>query len=175
MDDRRSNPRRLAAGPLALLIALICGGCGYSIRPPYRSDIRTVYIPIIKSTSFRRDINIELTNKLRVEIQNRTPFKVVGSPEGADSTLEGTITMVDKNALVESPNNLPRQIQGTIIVQLKWIDNRLSVEQKRDIAPTVVAESAPFYPELGETAQLGFDKAIDKMVRQIVGMMEEPW
>ena len=28
---------------------------------------------------------------------------------------------------------------------------------------------------IGETAQLGFDKALDKLVQQIVGMMEEPW
>ena len=160
---------------LLVLVALATSGCGYSFRPPYRDDIRTVYVPIFKSQSFRRDLNLQITNRLIYEIQNRTPFKVVGSPDEADATLEGTIMYADKNMMVENPNNLPRQILGTLFVNVKFIDNRLAIEKKRALAPVPVIETAPFYGEIGETAQLGFDKAIDKLCRQIVGMMEEPW
>jgi hypothetical protein len=166
---------RTCRPPIALAAALLLAGCGYSIRPPFNPDVRTVYIPVVKSQSFRRDLNLELTDMLRAEIQNRTPFKVVGSPEGADTTLEATITLVDKNATVENPNNLPRQIMGNLNVQLKWIDNRLSYEKKKEIQPVTVVESVPFTPEIGETAQLGFTKALDRLVRETVGMMEEPW
>src|SRR5690242_14745514 len=99
----RTPRSRLVA--LCLLAASLPAGCGYSIRPPFNPNIRTVYVPVFKSTSFRRDLNFQLTYKLQAEIERRTPFQVVGSPDGADSTLEGTITFVDKNAMVESPNN----------------------------------------------------------------------
>jgi hypothetical protein len=172
MRTRRSRDGRLVAAVLALAAL---AGCGYSFRPPYDRNIRTVYVPVFKSQSFRRDINIQITDRLKDEIQRRTPYKVVGSPEGADATLEGSISFADKNMQVENPNNLPRQILATLFVNVKFTDNRLSVEKKRTIVPAPVIETAPFYGEIGETAQLGFDKTIDKLVRQIVGMMEEPW
>ena len=44
---------------------------------------------------------------IQKEIKHRTPYKVVGSPEKADTVLEGTINYGDKNIVVESPFNLP--------------------------------------------------------------------
>src|SRR4051794_4238908 len=107
---RESPDRAAAVAALAALVGALAAGCGYSIRPPYSDNVRTVYVPVFKSNSFRRDINLMLTRRIQEEIMNRTPFKVVGSPEGADTTLEGTITFVDKNVQVENPSNLPRQI-----------------------------------------------------------------
>ena len=39
----------------------------------------------------------------------RTPYKVVGTPDGADTVLEGTINFANKNIVVENPWNLPRE------------------------------------------------------------------
>ncbi|MEO6810005.1 MAG: LptE family protein [Isosphaeraceae bacterium] len=177
MRDPRSfkSSRRAIVLMLPMLLALPLLGCGYTLRAPFRDDIKTVYVPVFHSQSFRRDLNFQLTRMVQDEIRRRTPFRVVGTPEEADSTLSGTITFVDKNAMVESPNNLPRQIQGTIMATVKWTDNRLSFEKKRDLQPVPVVESTPFYPELGETAQLGYLKGMEKLARQVVDMMEEPW
>ncbi len=149
-------------------------GCGYSIRPPYDRTIRTVYVPILKSYSFRKDINLELTRQLQQKIEHRTSFKVVGSPEEADAVLEGTINYVDKNLMVQSPYNLPRQLAALITAEVKFYDNRPGAPEK-PLQSVIVSEMANFYPELGETTQLGFNKAMEKMVTQIVGMMEQPW
>jgi hypothetical protein len=173
MRAPRKCPGRVTT--VVTLIGALAAGCGYSIRPPYDANVRTVYVPVFKSNSFRRDLNFMLTRRIQEEIQNRTPFKVVGSPEGADTTLEGTITFVDKNVQVENPSNLPRQIMGTIMVQVRWVDNRLPFEEKRDLKPVTVVETVPFYPEIGEPVTLGWEKAIDKLARQVIGMMEERW
>src|SRR4051794_41273947 len=85
-------------------------GCGYSIRPPGYPDIRTVYIPIFRSLSFRRDIQLMITELTIKEMEERTKYKNVGTPDEADTILEGTINFADKNLIVENPFNLPRQL-----------------------------------------------------------------
>lgn len=168
--------RRLAAAlAVALALPALLVGCGYSIRPPYNATIRTVYLPVFQSFRFRRDLNIQLTEMLRAEIVNRTPYKVVANPEGADARLEGTVIFDDKNVMVENPYNLPRHILGTMTVNVKYTDNRSGVSRSKAIPAAVVTESAPFYPEIGEPAQAGFQKAMKEIVRDIVSMMEEPW
>ena len=82
-----------------------------------------MFVPVFKTQSFRRDVNLNLTELIQKEIMNRTPYKVVGRPEGADTILEGTINYVDKNIVVENPFNLPRELNMTIAVSVKWMHN----------------------------------------------------
>src|SRR4051794_37503970 len=117
---RSVRPKLTRAGLiLGLVLAGLAPGCnitGYSIRSPYNTEIKTVYVPVFKSITFRRDINLMLTELVVKEIERRTPYKVVGNPEGADSTLEGTVNFSDKNVVVENPYNLPRQLTATMVV-----------------------------------------------------------
>lgn len=167
---------RKARGLVCLLVGLApLAGCGYSLRPPFERDIKTVYVGIFKNQTFRRDQNIDLTRMIQDEIRLRTPYKVVGSPEGADMRLEGTITYVDKNVQVENPNNLPRHLLNNINATVTYLDNRTGEANTKSTPPVVVGEMAPFYPEIGETASLGFQKAMQKMAKDIVSMMEAPW
>ena len=91
------------------------------------------------------------------EIERRTPFKVVGKDEGADTILEGLVTFTDKNATVVNPNNLPRQILGGMTVRGPMGRHPHGCDPRRSVeAPEVsVTENVPFFPELGETAELG--------------------
>jgi hypothetical protein len=160
---------------VALLLAIAPSGCGYHVRPPYNSSVKTVYVPVFKSYRFRQDLNLQLTKMLINEINLRTPYRVVSNPEKADARLEGVVTFDDKNVMVEAPTNLPRHIMATMTVKVKFIDNRLTEEDERKISEANVTESASFYPELGETSTAGFQKVMEKIVRDIVNMMEEPW
>ena len=82
-----------------------------------------MFVPVFKTQSFRRDVNLNLTEMIQKEIMHRTPYKVVGTPEGADTVLEGTINFADKNIVVENPFNLPRELNATINVSVKWTHN----------------------------------------------------
>ncbi len=166
------NVRKLLA--LVVLLAGGSWGCGYSLRPPYNAYIHTVYVPVFKTNTFRRDLNLQLTELVIKEIEKRTPYKVVGTPEGADSTLDGEVTFTDKNLMVENPNNLARQYAALLTVSVKWVDNRPGVV-KKDILPTVFSEQTNGYPEIGETALAVFTKVTTKLARDIVNTMEEPW
>jgi hypothetical protein len=166
----------LGAARAVVVAAVLAGlgGCGYSVRPPFDTGIKTVYVPMARSLSYRRDLNKMITERLIKEIEQRTPFKVVGSPEGADATLELTVLYDDKSVMVENPNNLPRQLQALITVEARFLDNRPGADQSA-MPAVVFSDQAYFYPELGETSVAGFTKAIDNLVRQIVSMMEQPW
>ncbi len=161
---------------LGLALAVLAPGCkgtGYSIRAPYDTKIKTVYVPVFKSVTFRRDINIMLTELVIKEIERKTPYKVVGNPDDADSTLDGTINFSDKNVIVESPFNLPRQLTATMVVTATWTDNK--AEKKENPNPAVIAETFNFYPEIGESSEAAFYRTCEKLAVQIVNMMEEPW
>src|SRR3954454_16289915 len=116
-----SRIRRMRAWVL-VMAAVLAGatGCGYSIRAPFDRSVRTVYVPVFRSITFRRDVNFQLTELVQKEIEKRTPFKVVGTPEGADMILDGEINFADKNIIVENPFNLPRQLTAILFVNVKW-------------------------------------------------------
>ena len=165
-----SRVRRSMLGGIAAMLAL--SGCGYELRPPYDKSIRTVYVPVFRSISFRRDVNFQLTEEVIKQIERRTPFKVVGKPEGADTTLEGVINFADKNIILEDPFNLPRQLTANMTAAVTWTDNRT---QKKVGEPMTISTTVNFFPEVGETSTAAFLKANQRLATDIVNAMEQKW
>jgi hypothetical protein len=159
---------------LAALLVAPFTGCGYSIRAPFDKSVKTVFVPVFKTQTFRREVNLNLTEMIQKEIMYRTPYKVVGSPEGADTILEGTINFADKNIVVESPFNLPRELNATVNLRVKWTHNPPTTEEANR-PPTVIAETVNFVPEVGETTLTAFYRVNQQLAAQIVDMMEQPW
>ncbi|WP_169972835.1 LPS assembly lipoprotein LptE [Tautonia rosea] len=179
MAMARTNPR-CGPGPCALLaaiaaLAVIGGGCGYSLRAPFDESIRTVYVPIFRSFSFRDDLNIRLQEELIKEIENRTTYRVVDSPEKADTILSGTVLYAQKFNAVVSPNNLPRQLFADLTIEVSWEDLRNPTDPDKEPPKVTLTQTVPFFPEPGETAFLAYQEAIRRAAVDIVNMMEEPW
>ena len=69
------------------------GFFGWHVGAPYdTSDVKTVFV-YFKTQTFRRDLQLMLTEAVTKEINLRTPYRVVGNPEQADSILRGVITI----------------------------------------------------------------------------------
>jgi len=105
--------RRLACLMAPALVLLAgCATYRFGNNTLYASNVRTVYVPMIQSDSFRTtpsvDIGERLTEAVCKEIEKRTPFKVVGSADGADSVLTGRIVADTKRMVVESPSDQSR-------------------------------------------------------------------
>lgn len=174
-DPKARAPR------LALLVALAIptlAGCGYSLRPPYDRNVRTVYVPVFRSRTFRRDVNLMLTEEVIKEIRRRSPYIVVGNPEGADTTLQGEINFTDKNIIVENPFNLPRQLTATLTANVTWTDNKAQKpigDPSQTNGGMTVTTVYNFFPEVGETSEAAFLRTCQQMAKEIVGAMESKW
>ena len=96
---------RLRCGWIALaLVTMWPSGCGRYVmgtQTLYPPDIKTVYVQMFDSTSFRRGLGERLTEAIVKEIESRTPYKVVNSPD-ADSVLTGRIVNDNKGNLVNA-------------------------------------------------------------------------
>jgi hypothetical protein len=150
------------------------GFFGWHFYAPFdTSEVKTVFV-YFKSQTFRRDLQLRLTELVTKEITMRTPYRVVGRPDQADSILSGTINYADKNLVVEAPTNFPRELNATVTVACNWTHNPpTEVESNR--LPTVVAETINFVPEIGESTLSGFNRVLLSIAKQIVDMMEQPW
>jgi hypothetical protein len=159
---------------MIMLVGTMLSGCGYTIRAPFDKSVKTVFVPVFRTQSYRRDLNLNLCEMVQKEIMQRSPYKVVGRPEGADTILEGTINFADKNTVVENPFNLPRELNATVSVAVKWTHNP-PTEAEKSKPPTTVSETVNFVPEVGETALTAFYRVNQRLAAQIVDMMEQPW
>ncbi len=159
---------------MIMLVGTMLSGCGYTIRAPFDKSVKTVFVPVFRTQSYRRDLNVNLCEMVQKEIKQRSPYKVVGRPEGADSVLEGTINLADKNTVVENPFNLPRELTASVTVLVKWTHNP-PTEAEKSRPPTIVSETINFVPEVGETTLTAYYRVNQRLAAQIVDMMEKPW
>jgi hypothetical protein len=168
--------------PLLVLLLIALGGCaGYQIgnQSLYPTEIRTVYVPVFQSVSFRRDLGERLTEAVGKEIELRTPYKVVADPN-ADSVLSGRLVYESKHVLVPALTGDARETQAEMRVEVSWIDRRGrmlrevgSVPMPPDIAD--VTGTGNMVPEVGQSVATAQQEAICRLARQIVDLMQKPW
>jgi len=158
--------------PLSVLILwqlLVLSGCaGYQIgnRSLYRSDLKTVHVPIFQSNSLRLDLGEWLTEAVVKEIERRTPYKVVSTPL-ADSVLAGRLMWDTKRVLSENIDDFPRDLLLTLTVHVTWIDHRGQI-----LLQEIVRLDADFVPESGQSVTSAKQKVMQRLASKIVSDME---
>ena len=164
-----------------LLLPFLCGCAGYQIgnQSLYPLEIRTVYVPMFQSNSFRRNLGERLTEAVVKEIETKTPYKVVNDPN-ADSVLSGSIVEETKRVLVPSLSGDAREIQVGMRVEVSWIDRKGRMLRPSDAIPCPpeiadVTGTGNVVPEVGQSIATAQQQAICRMAEQIVGLMEKPW
>jgi hypothetical protein len=166
---------------IAMCISPCVAGCaGYNIGPDamFPNDVRTVYVPIFESDSLRRNLGEWLTEAVKKEIERRTPYKVVNSPN-ADSVLSGRIVSDNKRVVVETRNDDPRETEITMNVLVRWVNRRghtVGENGAVNLPPEVlVTAAASTLPEVGQSITTAQQEAIQRLAVQIVELMETPW
>lgn len=167
---------------LAFSFCSLAGGCaGYQVgtRSLYRPDIRTVYVPMFESDSLRRNLGERLTEAVVREIELKTPYKVIHRAD-ADSILSARIIADTKRVVAEDVNDIPRDIETDLIVQVDWSDQRgqFLMQEANFNFSTIsfsVAQNANFVPEGGQSVATAHQAAIQRLAEQIVSQMESGW
>ena len=178
----RCCPRRRI---LVLALPALLAGCAayrFGNNTLYAPNVRTVYVPMVQSESYRTtpgvDLGERLTEALCKEIEKRTPFKVVGDPN-ADSVLTARIVADTKRMVVESPTDQSRQVEMNMQVLVTWADRGGAVLASGNVpmpaASVDVGQAAMLVPEFGRSVVTTQQEGIVKLAQQIVGLMEEPW
>jgi hypothetical protein len=166
------------------MAALFCtSGCAayrFGNESLYAPDVTTVYVPMIESDSFRRDLGERLTEAVIKEIEAKTPYKVVGTPD-ADSILGARLISQRKHVTVENQNDDPRAIDIAMAAEVSWINRR----RQPLCPPTTIplpaelfipmGQTAALLPEAGQSVESQNQVAIERLAQQIVATMEEPW
>ena len=171
---------------IRLLLITLCfapwiAGCaGYQFGPDamFPKDVQTVYVPIFESDSLRRNLGEWLTEAVKKEVERRTPYKVVNTPN-ADSVLSGRIVSDTKRVVVETRNDDPRETEVTFQVLVRWVNRRAhTIGENGAVAlppEIMVTGNASVLPEVGQSITTGQQEAIQKLAVQIVELMETPW
>ncbi len=166
-----------------IFVALtLSGGCAsYQVGQAtlFRPDIRTVHVPVFESDSLRRNLGERLTEAVVKEIESRTPYKVVGSPD-ADSILSGRIETDAKRVVAENRYDDVRDIEADLTVEVRWINRRGEMLMQRSSIPMgplnmAIAKDAQFFPEAGQSLETAQQAVIQQLAREIVGQMEIWW
>jgi hypothetical protein len=171
---------RLSILILACVSVAGCAGYHMGVRSLYAPDIETIFVPIFESNSFRPDLGERLTEAVIKEIEQKTPYKVVGNPDDADSVLSGRILSDEKRVLIENNNDAPRQLEAALVIEVRWVNRRGDLIRDPGAVPLpppllTMQETAALVPEAGQSIATSQQEAIDNLATRIVEMMEIPW
>lgn len=173
---------------------------GYSSRPNYDSNIKTVYVPIPETRSFRREVEFELQKAIVRAIEDRTPYKVTSDCNRADTKLVVSVATYTKGLVNRNQLNEVREAEWVLTADVTWTDLRSGeiLSQPRggsrtpapppfdpdnppppDVKPKAqpvrITSTARELPELGESWASAQKLLVDRMGIQITQMMESPW
>src|SRR6476659_2931502 len=187
MDSQLQNARRRyricnLQFSLCILLLLVFSGCiGYHVGTAslYAPDVATVYVPMIESDSYRRDLGERLTEAVIKEIELKTPYKVVSTPN-ADSILTARLQQDTRKRIVQNAFSDPRVSETELRAEVNWLNRRwlpIVPAQAIPIPAELVAfsQSSNLIPEAGQSVATSQQQAIQRLAQQIVGTMEAPW
>jgi hypothetical protein len=161
---------------------LVSTGCiGYHIGTGslYAPDVATVYVPMIDSDSYRRDLGERLTEAVDKEIELKTPYKVVSTPD-ADSMLSVQLVRDTRKTLVKNAFDDPRVSETELHAKVTWLNRRreaIGPPQMIALPPELIAMNATsnLIPEAGQSIATDQQQAVERLAQQIVASMEAPW
>jgi len=155
------------------MLALVLFGCGYTTTELYDAQYTTVAVPNFGNRTFHQGIEFELREAVIKEIEQRTPYKVVGSPGAADTMLEGVILNIDTPLVSRTPDGgVPQEVEVTVTINFTWRDLRTGETLRGYQGFTATGQFVPDR-RVGEFYQTAQHRAIQRLAEDIVSAMRE--
>lgn len=172
-------PTAIAWLIMALLLVAAPGcaapsGGGYRFDTTFDESIRTVAVPIFRNETTSRGLEVQLTESVMKQLQQRTPWRLVPA-DRADTTLVAVITDTDLSVLSDDPQTGLVQEQAVrITIRFEWRDNRSG-----DIlvARDNYSAAAVFSParNVGDRIEMGQRNAIEELAHDLVSELRSGW
>ena len=154
--------------------AVLFAGCsGYSNKPLYSQDIKSVYVEMFDNATFHRDLEYDLTDAVAKSIEAETPYKIVSDKSRADTVLSGKITAIGSSALtIERETGRALENQAEVTAQFSWKNLKTGEYLLENSTASATASYSEFQ-------QQGFDyaskTAANKLAERIVEQMQTKW
>jgi hypothetical protein len=165
----------------AISFSMLTGCVGYQVGAGslYAPDVTTVYVPMIESDSYRRDLGERLTEAVVKEIELKTPYKVVSTPD-ADSILSARLVNDTRRTIIENAFDDPRLSEVELRAEVTWLNRRrlpIVPTQTLALPPELVliSQTTNLIPEVGQSVATSQQQAIERLAQQIVSTMEARW
>ena len=158
--------------PVAM-ITLLAGCSGYSSRSLFPEGVRTVCIEMFDNTTFRRDLEYELTDALAKRIESETPYKIIHDKNRADTVINGRIISIGESVLTyERATGRPLEKQADVVAVFSWKNLRTGEFITENKKVSAVATFSQFQEQ-------GFDYAskvaANRLAERIVEQMQTAW
>ncbi|QDU58767.1 LPS assembly lipoprotein LptE [Aeoliella mucimassa] len=179
------NYRHLLLLVVGLIAASGCANYRMGNESLYAPDIQTIYVPMIESDSYRRDLGERLTEAVINEVQLKTPYRVVSDPS-ADAVLSIKLNSDIRRTLVEDAFDATRLAENRLQAEVVYVNRRRAgfAMQAPMATPTYidmpaelgqVGDTSLMVPAVGQTVASSQQIAIERLAQQIVGSIEEEW
>lgn len=169
---------------IAVILFTLAGSSGcasyqFGNRSLYRSDVRTVHVPMVQSDSLRRNLGERLTEQICKQIELKTPYKLTDAAS-ADSVLTARIISENKKILATNGLDEARDVETDFFVQVRWVDRRGDLIMNHCDVPVQpllvnVSSATNFVQEGGQSLVTAHEEAMHRLADQIVGLLEMPW
>jgi hypothetical protein len=160
---------------LSSLISLLCSsGCGYKPFSPIKEDIKKIYIPTFKNSTYHPGVSAVVTDTLIREIILDGTFTLTDE-ENAQAMLIGDVTDFERSpAIYDEEENI---IGGslTIEVEVRFVsipEGQIFWKEKMNESGSVNYFLAG---SLAKTEDEVTEWAAEKIARRIVEGITEPW
>ncbi len=160
---------------LLIVLCLFVAACGYTSKPLYPENVRTVAVPIFENRTFYQGVEFDVTEAVIKELELRADAYKVTPAERADTVLTGTITGVDQSRLSRRHDGgMPQEMEMRIRVNFAWKDARtgqvLCERRGFEAAATYIPAR-----EVGEPYMVGQHGAAQNLATAIVSAMRSEW
>ncbi|NIA17197.1 MAG: hypothetical protein GWO86_02500 [Planctomycetes bacterium] len=153
--------------------ALIVGCSGYSNQSLYSRDVRSVYVEMFENTSFRRDVEYELTDAIAKRIEAETPYKIISDRSRADTIISGKITSLSASTVsIEPETGRAIESQAEVIANFSWKNLRTGEYLVESTNVSAAAGYVEFQEQsFGNAAKV----AVSRLAERIVELMQTEW
>ncbi|MCU0726520.1 MAG: LPS assembly lipoprotein LptE [Planctomycetes bacterium] len=161
--------RAAVLGALLSCLALPAAGCGYSAGQAAGGG-KSIAVPLFTNTTFRRDLERDLTRAVHQELRTRSGYALRSEP--ADLVLTGKVVEIAEGVLSEYEGAEIRESSVRIVAEITVTDSRTG---EKIVDRLRVAERRSFAPVKGESVRSAESAAIRGLAERIVSTLEAGW
>jgi hypothetical protein len=146
---------------------------GYSNESLFPEEVRSVYVEMFDSKSFRRGVEYELSDAVAKRIEAETPYKIISSRDRADTIISGQILSIGES-WVSSEREVGRALEKEVEVEavVNWKNlktGELLIDNQS------VSASASYSEWQNQGFRYASTLAANNLARKIVELMEKEW